>query len=107
MRYYLKIRLQAARNPLFYTGRLVQEIAIASGFSSGQFFSRSFHALFGQSPREFRGQNRGERLLRFGAVNQLIGLDRTPRSPVRGRPTPARTRRQRQPATADVLTLSP
>jgi transcriptional regulator GlxA family with amidase domain len=56
MKYYLKIRLQAARNLLFYTDRPIQEIALASGFSSAQLFSRSFHALFRQSPREFQGQ---------------------------------------------------
>jgi hypothetical protein len=84
MKYYLKIRLQAARNLLFYTDRPIQEIALASGFSSAQLFSRSFHALFRQSPREFRGQYRGDRLLRFPAVNQLVGLDPAPRAPTHG-----------------------
>jgi AraC family transcriptional regulator, carnitine catabolism transcriptional activator len=107
MKYYLKIRLQAARNLLFYTDRPVQEIALASGFSSSQLFSRSFHALFRLSPREFRHQYRGERLLRFRAVNQLIGLDAAPRTPTRGVPAPAMTRRQRQTSTAEVLTLGP
>ena len=41
MKYYLKIRLQAARNLLFYTDRPTQEIALASGFSSAQLLSRS------------------------------------------------------------------
>jgi transcriptional regulator GlxA family with amidase domain len=105
MKYYLKIRLQAARNLLFYTDRPIQEIAIASGFSSAQLFSRSFHALFRQSPREFRNQYRGDRLLRFRAVNQLVGLDPAPRAPIRGVPAPAMTRRPRQMPTAEVLIL--
>jgi AraC family carnitine catabolism transcriptional activator len=86
MRYYLKLRLQAARNLLFYTDRPIQEIALASGFSSAQLFSRSFHVLFGQSPREFRAQYRGERLLRFRAVNQLVRPDRLSQDPVDFRP---------------------
>jgi AraC family carnitine catabolism transcriptional activator len=65
MRYYLKVRLQAARHLLFYSDRTVQEIALACGFSAPEIFSRCFHTQFGRSPREFRREFTGDRLQRF------------------------------------------
>jgi AraC family carnitine catabolism transcriptional activator len=65
MRYYLKVRLQAARHLLFYSDRTVQEIALACGFSSPEIFSRCFRAQFGRSPRDFRREFTGDRLQRF------------------------------------------
>lgn len=74
-RYYLKLRLQAARNHLFYGDMPIQEIAIATGFSSPSVLSRSFKARFGLSPREFRDQFARERLQRFRPeVRQQLGL---------------------------------
>lgn len=60
-----KLRLQAARNHLFYSDMPIQEVAIATGFSSPSVFSRCFKARFGLSPREFRRQFSGDRLERF------------------------------------------
>ncbi len=54
MRLYLRIRLQAARNFLFYEEHSIKEIATATGFSSPATFSRCFMAQFGQSPSKFR-----------------------------------------------------
>jgi AraC family carnitine catabolism transcriptional activator len=51
---YLLVRLQAARNLLFYEEGDIQDIAIACGFSYPSVFSRAFMAQFGQSPRAFR-----------------------------------------------------
>jgi transcriptional regulator GlxA family with amidase domain len=65
MRYYLKVRLQAARHLLFYSDRTVQGIALACGFSSPELFSRCFRAQFGRSPRDFRREFTGDRLQRF------------------------------------------
>ena len=65
MRYYLKVRLQAARNHLFYSDLPIQDIALACGFSGPEVFSRSFRARFGQSPREFRKSYGTDRLHRF------------------------------------------
>jgi len=65
MRYYLKVRLQAARNALFYSDIPIQEVAVATGFSSPAVFSRTFHAHFGVSPRDFRQQFAREQLRRF------------------------------------------
>ncbi len=64
-RYYLKLRLQAARNHLFYGDLPIQEIAHACGFSSPSVLSRAFKGHFGVSPREFRHQFSADRLERF------------------------------------------
>ncbi|MCB1501294.1 MAG: GlxA family transcriptional regulator [Bauldia sp.] len=64
-RYYLKLRLQAARNHLFYGDLPIQEIGHACGFSSPSVLSRAFKAHFGVSPREFRLQFSADRLERF------------------------------------------
>lgn len=53
-RLYLRIRLQAARNLLFYQNTEIKEIALACGFSYPSVFSRAFAAQFGCSPRAFR-----------------------------------------------------
>ena len=65
MRYYLKVRLQAARNLLFYSDIPIQDVAISCGFSSPEVLSRSFRVHFGMSPREFRQQVASEQLRRF------------------------------------------
>ena len=54
MQLYLKVRLQAARNLLFYEEREIKDIAVACGFSYPSVFTRAFAAQFGQSPRSFR-----------------------------------------------------
>jgi len=51
---YLLIRLQAARNLLFYEEGDIKDIAVACGFSYPAVFTRAFKAQFGQSPRVFR-----------------------------------------------------
>lgn len=51
---YLRCRLQAARNLLFYEDREIKDIAVACGFSYPSAFTRAFTAQFGQSPRAFR-----------------------------------------------------
>jgi transcriptional regulator GlxA family with amidase domain len=63
--YYLKLRLQAARNQLFYGDLPIQEVAAACGFSSPSVLSRTFKAHFGLSPRQFRNQFSGDQLQRF------------------------------------------
>ena len=51
---YLLVRLQAARNLLFYEEGAIKDIAVACGFSYPAVFTRAFKAQFGQSPRAFR-----------------------------------------------------
>ncbi len=65
MRYYRKIRLQAARNALFYSDDPIQDIAISCGFASPEVFSRTFKEYFGLSPREFRRRFASDELKRF------------------------------------------
>ena len=55
---YLRSRLQAARNLLFYEERGIKHIAYACGFSYPSVFTRAFTAQFGQSPRVFRQEFR-------------------------------------------------
>lgn len=54
MQLYLGLRLQGARNYLFYEDSSIKEAAIAFGFSSPGVFSRTFKHYFGQTPRAFR-----------------------------------------------------
>jgi transcriptional regulator GlxA family with amidase domain len=54
MRLYLRIRLQASRNMLFYEEFGIKDVATACGFSYPSVFSRAFHAQFKMTPREFR-----------------------------------------------------
>jgi AraC family transcriptional regulator, carnitine catabolism transcriptional activator len=51
---YLRVRLQAARNFLFYEELNVKAVAIACGFSYPAVFSRAFRKQFGQAPSQFR-----------------------------------------------------
>lgn len=54
MRLYLRVRLQAARNFLFYEEFSISDVAIACGFSYPEVFSRVFKRQYDQTPREFR-----------------------------------------------------
>jgi len=65
MSYYRKIRLQAARNALFYSDIAIQDIAASCGFASPEVFSRTFKDHFGLSPREFRQRFTSDELKRF------------------------------------------
>lgn len=58
MRLYLRIRLQAARNMLFYEEFGIKDVATACGFSYPSVLSRAFHAQFGMTPRDFRASLR-------------------------------------------------
>ncbi|WP_029352159.1 helix-turn-helix domain-containing protein [Bosea sp. 117] len=57
-RLYLRIRLQAARNMLFYEEFGIKDIATACGFSYPGVLSRTFRAQFGMTPRDFRASLR-------------------------------------------------
>ena len=65
MRYYRKVRLQAARNALFYSDIPIQDVARSCGFASPEVFSRTFHSHFGMSPRDFRQCFAREQLQQF------------------------------------------
>lgn len=81
MRLYLRIRLQAARNFLFYEEHSIKEIATATGFSSPATFSRCFMAQFGLSPSKFRMSLREkQRLAEHPEIHRLIRHDVNARS---------------------------
>jgi len=74
MQVYLRIRLRAARNLLFYGDLPIKEVAGACGFADPATFSRAFRAEFAQTPREFRRWHRTDQLTRFRPVpRQVIG----------------------------------
>jgi AraC family carnitine catabolism transcriptional activator len=71
----LKIRLQVARNLLFYGDLPIKQIAATCGFSAPAVLSRTFRAHFGQTPREFRRLYRADQLARFRPIaRQPLGL---------------------------------
>ena len=77
MRYYRKVRLQAARNALFYSDIPIQDIARSCGFASPEVFSRTFHSHFGMSPRDFRQRFASEQLQQFRPeLDQVLELPR-------------------------------
>ncbi|MGI9319366.1 MAG: GlxA family transcriptional regulator [bacterium] len=59
-RYYLRLRLENARQLLLYTSRSGLDVAIASGFSSHSHFIKSYRDLYGRTPREERIADQGE-----------------------------------------------
>lgn len=74
MGYYRKIRLQAARNALFYSDVAIQDVAASCGFASPEVFSRTFKEHFGVSPREFRNRFASDELRRFRPeLDQRLG----------------------------------
>lgn len=76
MRLYLRIRLQTARNFLFYDEHSIKEVATATGFSSPATFSRCFMAQFGQAPSKFRKNLREKQnLTEHPEIHRLVRHD--------------------------------
>jgi transcriptional regulator GlxA family with amidase domain len=48
--YYLKIRLQRARQLLRQTSNSIVEISVSTGFISSSHFSKAYRELYGHSP---------------------------------------------------------
>lgn len=53
-RFYLQLRLKAARRLIAETQLSMTEVALRCGFNSPQAFSRAFRARFGTFPKDFR-----------------------------------------------------
>ena len=53
-RYYLNLRLDRARKFIRQTSLNIQEIAVATGFSSASYFSKSYKSRFRLTPLEER-----------------------------------------------------
>lgn len=62
---YLRVRLERARELLFYGTMPAAEIALACGFSSASAFSRRFAAVFECSPLDFRRSRSPREMVRF------------------------------------------
>ena len=90
MRLYQRIRLQAARNFLFYEDLSIKEIATACGFSAPAAFARTFKIQFGVSPSAFRAEVRQrQRLTEHPEIHRIIGRSTRPERSVSTRDTPA------------------
>jgi len=53
-RYYMKIRLQHARELLLYSDRSITEVAVCAGFTSTSHFATCYKRVFGVKPSETR-----------------------------------------------------
>jgi len=83
MRLYLRVRLQAARNFLFYEEFSIKDVALACGFSYPTVFARSFKRQFGETPRTFRNNWRKKQsetylpeIRRLSSSRRDLGLQR-------------------------------
>lgn len=54
--YFLRMKIQAASNDLFFTQRTAKEIAMDYGFQDPYYFSRLFKQIMGVSPTAYRRQ---------------------------------------------------
>jgi len=78
MQLYLGLRLQGARNFLFYENASIKEVALAFGFSSPVVFSRSFKRYYNQTPSAFRRSIRQKQTEnRLPEVCRLLASSRT------------------------------
>lgn len=74
MRLYVRVRLQAARNLLFYEEFSIRQVGLATGFSSASVFARAFKAQFETTPRAFRAALRASQMLAVRPeIRRLIG----------------------------------
>ena len=55
--YLTRVRLQYAANLLTKTNRRIEDIAVSSGFSNGNYFAKVFKKSLGCSPRDFRNNS--------------------------------------------------
>lgn len=58
--YILSLRMQYACQLLKNTPETISEIALMTGYSDSNYFSRQFHKFYGISPREYRNNYRAE-----------------------------------------------
>jgi len=56
VRYYLRVRVERARELLIYTGRRIADIAVTCGFSTTAHFAAAYRSVFGTSPSVVRAE---------------------------------------------------
>lgn len=54
--YVIKYKLKAASAMLKNTAKTVNEIAVETGFTDASYFTKTFKAAFGETPKEYRGR---------------------------------------------------
>ena len=54
--YVVAYRMRLAKNMLECTDKTVAEIAEETGFTDASYFTKSFKAAFGKTPKEWRGE---------------------------------------------------
>jgi AraC family carnitine catabolism transcriptional activator len=91
MRLYLRIRLQAARNILFYEEFSIKDVAVACGFSYPAVFSRAFRAQFGLTPRGFRAGFRNKQKDAIRPEIRRLAIDTVGRRAAGSGRTPGRS----------------
>ncbi len=60
--YLLRLRIQESMKRLTHTDMTITEIALDIGFNDSNYFSRQFRQALGQSPRQFRLENKNKTL---------------------------------------------
>ncbi len=63
--YYMRVRLEQAREMLFYSHSPIADISLMCGFNSPAVFARTFSAHFGQSPSAFRASHAPAEMARY------------------------------------------
>ncbi len=58
--YVISYRIKYARSLLRYTERSIADIADATGFTDASYFTKTFKAQFGMTPKEYRNQFKDE-----------------------------------------------
>ncbi|MGH9203055.1 MAG: helix-turn-helix domain-containing protein [Vicinamibacterales bacterium] len=71
--FYLNMRMEHAREYLFYSAMSVREIALACGFSSPSVFCRAFRKFHQLSPRQYRRQVSADNLKHFSRTYAPAG----------------------------------
>ncbi len=72
-RFYFEMRMEHAREYLFYSAMSIQEIALACGFSSPSVFCRAFRKFHQLSPRQYRQQVSADSLKQFSRTYAPAG----------------------------------
>jgi AraC family carnitine catabolism transcriptional activator len=71
--FYLSMRLEHAREYLFYSAMSIREISLACGFGSPSVFCRAFRKSHQLSPRQYRRQVSADNLKQFSRTYAPAG----------------------------------
>lgn len=74
--HYLQMRLERARDLLFYTNDTISHVSEVTGFLSNAHFSRAFRERYGASPRDYRSRSSAEQRHRYHPAG--VGISGAP-----------------------------